>query len=286
MANSIDKDISSAEMTAYWRSLESDLSFDTLSQLMITPEGQQKAINYQQSQFNAAPRTFCLRARYFYDEALQLLNTNHYNSLISLGSGFSLLTYLIAKTYLQKHPDKKLNIIDTDLEKIINARKEKLDHIDLGFNLDYQHFIADIEQAHQNNTPLADLFSTAATSPIFLIEGLSYFLSIDCLTWLFTSIQEQYENAAIIWDYWSSDLPQRSAFFVRLLEYFKNALPNNENGRSVISPEFLQQLTQGYHYNKLSLSDLEKKLLPIEKHILLDENQFIPIDFGVFVKKN
>ena len=117
-----DKEISSAEMTACWRSLEKDLSLDHLSLLMSSKEGQAKATDYQHQQYPAVTRHFCLRARYFYDQAIKLLTSDiHYDALISFGSGFSLLTRIIAEAFHQLQPNKSLFIFDSDIENILLA---------------------------------------------------------------------------------------------------------------------------------------------------------------------
>jgi O-methyltransferase involved in polyketide biosynthesis len=285
MTNTTDKDISSCEMTALWRSAEPALSKDHLSGLLASVEGRQKTEAYEKAQYPLAPRHFSLRARYFYDTALKLLTANQYDSLVSIGSGFSLLTTIIASAYQQQNPHKPLDALDTDIEKIIQARQEKIKKIDTP-ELQTKHRIIDIEQAYQNKTNLTDLFGQDVKRPIIILEGVSYFLTPGCLQWLFQSVRETYQHAAIIWDYWPSNLVERSAFFRGLLNYFRDGLPDNENAQELITPEIFNRLADGYRYEDLTLSDLEKMYLPEAEYLLVDENDFVPAGVGFFYLNN
>ena len=124
-----DPDISSAEMTGHWRSMEPNLSGDVHSTKMATPEGRAKAIDYQSTKYPFASRHFSLRAGYFLSSALRLLFQPEadYDSVLSLGSGFSLLTYTIALALRSKDRTRELYILDSDIDKILKARQEKLE---------------------------------------------------------------------------------------------------------------------------------------------------------------
>jgi O-methyltransferase involved in polyketide biosynthesis len=282
MNDPIDKAISSCEMTALWRSAESELSKDHLSGFLVSPEGKQKTELYEQAQYPLATRHFSLRARYFYETALKLLFSSQYDSLISIGSGFSLLTTITAQAYAKQNSHKPLYVLDTDIEKIITARENKIRQINLPTHTNTNHKVIDIEKAYQNKTSLKTLFGAEAKHPIVILEGVSYFLTPDCLQWLFETIRETYTSAAIIWDYWPSNLVKRSAFFRGLLKYFRESLPDNENAQELITPEIFDRLANGYSYEDLTLSNLEKFYLPESEHLLLDENKFVPAGLGYF----
>lgn len=272
-----DKEISSAEMTATWRSQEPEVSFDSVSGRMATPAGADKATRYQHEQYPFAARHFSLRAGYFYRQALQLLDEGDYDAIISIGSGFSLLTYTIAMEYQCKYPGKPLYIFDSDLEKIIVARVKKQSELELDTPaaVTFEQAAIDVEKAFKSGMEVDQLFNPSVKKPIFILEGVSYFLTPDCLQWLFLGIQRAYMGSAVIWDYWPDDLVKRSAFFNTVLTYFKKSLPEEVN--ALISTGLFSTLVSGYQAEESELVELEASMIAgSSEHVLTDENTHIP----------
>jgi O-methyltransferase involved in polyketide biosynthesis len=284
-----DKDISSAEMTAHWRSMEAQFSADPYSTHMATDAGRAKANEYLSKQYPFAVRHFSLRAKYFRQNALMLLFKPgaDYDSILSLGSGFSLLTYTIALAFRAGDSQRKIYVLDSDIPKILQARQEKLKKLGLA-SIDGVHFeqqVLNIEQSFKDGKSVQACFSPHVKKPIIILEGLSYFLTPACLQWLFDGIKKGYPGAAIIWDYWPESLITRSPFFTTVLEYFKKELP--EDVRALISTELLDCLSCGYDWNECDLAEFEKQVIPDKKNCLLtDEKTHIPARMGRLCVKN
>lgn len=278
-----DKAISSAEMTAHWRSAEPKLSADLYSTLMATEAGRNKADIYQKNQYPFAARHFSLRAGYFMNSALKLLfrPDSDYDSILSIGSGFSLLTYTIALAFRKNESEKELYILDSDIQKILESRRTRL--IELGLDeiegVTFDQQVLDIEKAFSDRKSVKECFNPNVKNPILILEGLSYFLTPECLQWLFDGIQEAYPSAAIIWDYWPDNMLKRSRFFHTVLEYFKNELPENVN--ALIESGLFSRLTRNYKTVEIDLSILEKSVIGDQLDLVLtDENTHIPARMG------
>lgn len=121
------KDVSSAEITAIYRSAIPELSGDTLSEKLVSTAGSERAAEFiEKYNYPLVNRKISVRAGYFLSEATRLLASGHYDSCISLASGFSLLTYYIA--------DKNINhshvkYFDTDLPHMIAERAKRIENI-------------------------------------------------------------------------------------------------------------------------------------------------------------
>jgi hypothetical protein len=285
-----EKEISSAEMTAAWRCDEPELSRDQISKLIVSNEGLQKARSYQATQYPFASRHFSLRAGYFLQQACKLLSSGHYNALISIGSGLSLLTHCIVAEFEKQHPEGQLFILDTDLPSMINTRIIRMEA--LAKNLSpapqnqFEQRALNIEltyEMNKDNNPSAfkEIFSMKPIHPIFILEGISYFLTKECLSWLFSNVFS-YENAAIIFDYWPDDAPKRSSFFIQMLSYFQTNLP--ENVQCLLSPEHLCALSKSMQFTDMSLRNIEQQLLPKTRCMLTDEQTHIPAHVRVLQK--
>lgn len=284
-----EKEISSAEMTAAWRCDEPELSHDKMSKLIVSNQGLQKARSYQSTQYPFASRHFSLRAGYFLQQICKLLSSGLYNALISIGSGLSLLTHCVVAEFERQHSGGQLFILDTDLPSMINARITRLMTLAKNLSPSSQHQFEqcalNIELAYEMNkgnpSAFKEIFSMRPIHPIFILEGVSYFLTKQCLNWLFSNIRS-YENVAIIFDYWPDDAPKRSSFFIQMLSYFQTNLP--ENVQCLLSPEDLCTLSKSMQCSDMSLRNIEQQLIPKTRCILTDEQTHIPAHVRVLQK--
>jgi hypothetical protein len=286
-----DKDISSAEMTCTWRCDEPNISGDKLSHLLATPEGTQKAREYQQEQYELAPRHFSVRAGYFLKTASELLATREFDSIVSLGSGLSLLTHCIASQSMSM--SNEIVIVDSDLDYMIQAREEKLlNHQPqlpkISDNFQFNNISLDIETAYQSSKAghqgLGMHLPGECKRPLFLLEGICYFLSNDCLSRLFNAMKH-YDHSAIIFDYWPDEAPKRSAFFTNVLQYFKTSLP--EDVQSIVTPSMLAEYSSDMQIlADCWLDEAEQDLLQGKyAKKLIDPNTYIPAKICTLVKK-
>lgn len=277
----LKKDFSSAEMTAFWRAQEPEISGDQASQQLTTSLGRAKAKEFEiRFNYPLCKRKIAVRAGFFLSEAVRLLDTKKYDSCISLASGFSFLTYYILKKINHKLPNIKF--IDTDLFDIIKERQERQKKLDSNtFKLlqKIELRILDLEEACKNGKKLQDLF-IGCKQPLFLIEGVIYFLSPKCVNWLFDEIAN-YPNAAFIMDYWPEEGIKKSKCFAEAITKLKGFM--REEVVSFFVPGFWsisgkKDLMQGFTIKReISIQEAEKELVNNDDLKLIEQNEFFPV---------
>ncbi len=277
-----NNNISSAEMTAYWRS-GYKISGDHLSEELASPQGIEKAHQFEEKyNYPLVKRKVSVRARFMLDLACHFLNTKQYDSCISFASGFSLLTYFI---FQRLHTESlSIKFIDTDLQDILNERQKRI------AKMAYQHSlienniaaqVLDLEEACNNNYHLKDIFPSCE-NPVFLIEGVIYFLSTKCVMWLIKEISS-YDTAALIFDYWPEDGAQESKCFSNTVHALRGFMKESvvsffDNG--FWSEQNFKQLTQNFSAIKhCGIGHFEKNLVTdnSESCLLTDQNEFFPV---------
>ena len=227
----INADISSAEMTAYYRSVFENISKDNISSLLVSKEGIAKAKAFDAKyNYELVYRKISLRAGFFYEEALDLLKTGCYDSCISFASGFSTLTYTIRKRLVELNDIySSIKFIDSDLPHIIHERNSRFEELLSNNGIDeliYKKIkanVLDLEEAASKSLSLMDLYPNCKR-PLFLIEGVVYFLSTNCLNWLIKEVSE-YHKSAIIIDYWPENSLGISRCFSTIYKDLKNFIP-------------------------------------------------------------
>ena len=210
------KDVSSAEITAVYRCEIPKLSGDTLSEKLASSAGRERAQAFiTKYDYPLVNRKISARAGYFLSQATSLLASGEYDACISFASGFSLLIYYIAS---QNSIHNNIKYFDTDFSHMIAERQKRItniyDLLDISILKKIQSKALDIENAYQNNLSLKDLFPDCHR-PIFILEGISYFLTSGCVDWLFEQIGS-YDHSAVIMDYWPENMPKISALFARV----------------------------------------------------------------------
>jgi len=164
-----------------------------------------------------AQRKISLCAGYFLLEATRLLSSGDYDSCISFASGFSLLIYLIAR---KNAAYTNIKYFDTDFPHMIKERNERIDAIrselDQTILARIQCKAFDIEKAYQQNRKLKDVFPNCHR-PIFIADGVSYFLTPGCANWLIEQMGT-YEQSAAMMYYWPDDMLQKSSLFAKVFE--------------------------------------------------------------------
>ncbi len=252
--NQKNTNISSAEMTAYWRSAYSKLSGDDLSHRLASEEGIKKAEEFaHQYNYPFIARKVSVRAGFFLRQTVALLESKQYDACVSFASGFSLLTYFIAKSI-----SSSINFIDIDLPSIIAKRNERLlsisDFFDEKVSKKLQTKVLDLESAYQSNKSFQELFPNCS-SPIFLIEGVIYFLSDPCVKWIFEQIAA-YDNAAVIFDYWPDNMLEQNACFERVYKTLDQTIL--EQTKSFWSKEQKEKLASQFSsITDTSIQDIE-----------------------------
>jgi O-methyltransferase involved in polyketide biosynthesis len=275
-------DVSSAEFTAIYRSALPALSGDTLSKELASPAGKEKAQAFiDKYAYPLVNRKISLRAGYFLAEASALINSGNYDACISLASGFSLLSYYIAQ---QTTGQSGINYFDTDLSHMLNERnsrikliKQQLDQTILA-KIHTKAF--DIEQAYQQNANLRELFPDC-DRPLFMAEGISYFLSQGCTHWLLEQLA-CYRQSAIIFDYWPDNMLQISSLFARTYQDLKQGSLFPEQIQTYWSAATLTKISQLFPFTTdWSLTEADQVISSLQtpglKPQLVNPNQYFPL---------
>ena len=286
MLKNKETDISSAEMTAYWRSLYPKLSSDTLSINLATAEGIQKATVFEEKfNYPLVGRKVSVRAGFMLQKSTEILSTGLYDSCISLGSGFSMLTYMLAEQ-LNRDNDMPIQFIDLDLLEIIKERKRRISRliVDKKISADVlstiQNVDIDIEAMHTTDISFKGVFRDCKR-PLFIIEGLIYFLTQDCVKWLMQQIT-RYDLSAVIFDYWPENGVNESLCFCNAIQAMAGFMP--ENVKSFWSDEGIAQLSGHFKQaENLKIKNIENEMS--EKNLdtprFIDSNTFFPVQIFV-----
>lgn len=285
--NSIDKDISSAEMTAYWRSLYPTFSHDNASEKLASSLGIAKAHEFEKKfDYPLIGRHISVRAGFIFETASALLSTNQYDACISLASGFSLLNYYLAEKHCAQD---NIDYIDTDLPHMVAERKRRMDSLintsDIKENILNRVKLQslDLEESCREKMSLNDIFS-AYKNPLFIIEGVIYFLSQSCVSWCLDNIAN-FNHSACIFDYWPDDGVASSLCFKRVIDSLEGFIP--EHIKSFWSHAQIQALDKQFTVvNDYSLADIERYMSKKqhESPLFTDQNTFYPVRFIVAEK--
>lgn len=225
MEASEQKDISSAEITAHYRTAIPEISGDKYSQLLTSEAGRIKASAFiDRYHYPLVNRKVSARAGYLLLEANRLLTSGYYDSVISFASGFSMLLYCIAERNLSY---SAIQYFDSDLPHMIYERNKRIEVIKdklnpIVFNR-LNSFALDLEKACLNKRKLKELFPNCE-KPIFIIEGVIYFLSNDCVNWLIDEMGS-YRQTAVLLDYWPEDMQSTSQKFREAFKDINTIIP-------------------------------------------------------------
>ncbi len=269
-----DTSISSAEMTAYWRSVFPTISLDPISIRMASQAGIDKAEDIvMQLNYPLLPKKISVRARYMFDNAVKLLQTGNYDACISFASGFSLLISLIKNAF----PSTSIQFFDTDLPHMMIERKNRLlqlQHEDLISAA--MQWILDLELAAKNKLRLTELFPNINT-PVFILEGIIYFLTPHCVSWLIKEIKN-YTTAAVILDFFPASSLTTSAMMRNGVEKLANYMPEKIQD-FIWDEKQLADFQNGFNSSELKPIQIAEREystqvdLPVE---FSDPNDFFP----------
>lgn len=268
--------ISSAEITGFFRCSYPMISQDNVSKKLISSKG--IADSYQFiADFNypLMPRLISVRAGYILQQASEILNTNDYDACISIASGFSLLTFL-----LNEKVKKDILFIDCDLEEVIKAREQRINSIPFlkgkMNNLLLKPF--DTNKLSETNSSLKDFFK-GINNALFIIEGLSYFLENQTMYWLIREIAN-YGKSALIFDFCSF---KESKCLKNLLKNIPGFMHNSKALEQISNKEIYFLKEKFNNVILSSISDIDNRLSCKlnEDFLLKDLNNFLPISILV-----
>jgi hypothetical protein len=274
-------DVSSAEITAVYRCAHPELSGDTLSEKLASAAGKKRAADFiAKYNYPLVNRKISLCAGYFLSEANRLLTSGQYDSVISFASGFSLLTYYIA---LKNETRKEIKYYDTDFAHMIDERNQRINGISHLLNADALKRIRtkafDIEKAYQENRTLKEAFPDCHR-PIFIADGVSYFLSPGCVDW-FIEQMGSYEQSAAMLYYWPKNMPELSSLFARVFSDLNKGMIL-ETLKSFWDETTLAKFKKQFpNTSDWSLAEVDKMLsrasVPPVEPMLHDTNEYFPV---------
>ncbi len=270
--------ISSAELTANYRCAFPEISGDTVSSLLSSEQGKKLAEDFiARYNYPLVQRKISACAGYFLKEVTRLIQTGHYDAIISFASGLSLLTYRIA----QENPNFEGDFLDTDLDYMINERNKRIKNVvssalDLDIVKKLHTKTFDIEQAYREGVPLKEVFSQYK-KPIFILDGVSYFLSYECVNWFIEQIGD-YRYSAFSLYYWPSDMFEQSQLFSTVFKDLNKTMIKEEL-RSFWDRKTIEKVKSYFDVVKdQSLAEVELDLVKDPTQCqLLDANYFFPV---------
>lgn len=275
----LDPNFLSAEMTAFLRSTDAHISNDSISQHMVSNVGISNTYQFiAMFDYPLIARLISVRAGFFLTESLRLLATGKYDACISIASGFSLLTSLI-----KQQTKQPVVFVDCDLQKIMDERIKRMNTHPMrsGTPLNTtEHYVLDILKLYQNKIAIKTQFSHYK-SPLFVIEGLSYFLPKDVSYWLVSQLLH-FTNAAIMFDYCPKQERQSNPCMQRLMDNLPGFLCH---GEAIFDPREIGECLNAYQtVKRLDIANAECELLKKDigsQPLLTDANQFLPTEIIV-----
>lgn len=281
--NMRNPNIYSAEMTALLRCSYPTISNDTISQFLVSSIGirntHQFLVNFN---YPLMTRLISVRAGFFLNESIRLLSTGQYDACVSIASGFSLLTYIISQSI-----PKNIAFIDCDLQDMVEERQRRIqsNHFLQKINNKIsQSCDIDIKALTERKIPLRHLFPEYK-KPLFILEGLSYFLPKLTLNWLLNEICV-YDHAALIFDFCSSSGIQQYPCLERLMKKIPGFLLNGESMYGVAEKDFNFLYKNVNQVNLYDITEAEERLShKCNDDILLNNrDDFIPTKIIVLEK--
>lgn len=272
-----DNLLTSAEMTAYWRSQYPELSGDRMSAILVSKEGIKLANNFKEQVYPLIEHHLALRNRFFFTRALRLLKTGKYDVCISIGSGLSLLNHYLA--------DEIPNVIfhDMDLPEVLRMRNERLLKIKDKFKSSTWDRVKsqpiDLEGSFAEKKSLKELLP-ACSSPIFIVEGVFFYLSQGCFAWFLSEVSK-YKNGALLFDYWPEEESKKSSTTKKMLDFLEVSVrervkmchSQSEIQKLVVAPKRVEE--------DLEIQEVESEF--VKKPLLVDIDQIIPCRYVVIV---
>jgi hypothetical protein len=275
-ANLRGTSVSSAEMTAVWRSSTAKISLDALSGALSSQDGRNLAGVFRDDVYPLIERHLTVRARFFLENGVGLMRHGNFDACISLGSGLSMLTTGIHSRVMQDRRGDAPYFVDADVPRMIALRRERLRVSGRGTRA-LEHVSLDLEECARQRKRLRNIVPRAK-HPIFVLEGLIYFLSRACVEWLFEEIRS-YSDAAVIVDYWPSQAPILSSTFRRMIDFFERPQVV-ENVRGLISESDWSNLLVGWSILcDQDVATVERGF--VTEVLLTDPEAFVPARFLV-----
>ncbi|MCE3267772.1 MAG: hypothetical protein K0R49_24 [Burkholderiales bacterium] len=275
------QNVSSAEITAVYRCAIPELSQDDLSEKLSSSAGKERAAAFiTKYNYPLVSRKISVCAGYFLTETTRLIASGKYDSCISFASGFSLLLYNIA---VKNKVFNYIKYLDTDLHHMIEEREHRIHAIshalDQKIIKNIYTKVFDIEKAYQKNLKFKDVFPDCH-NPIFIADGVSYFLSNGCVDWLIEQMGSYSQSAAMLY-YWPENMPQISSLFARVFSDLNKGMIL-ETLKSFWDQSTLSKFrSQFSHTTDLSLQEAEQILargkIPVLESLLTDPNQYFPV---------
>ncbi len=276
--NSIDEEttnvnIHSAEMTALLRCSYPNMSHDSISKCLVSSDGVNNTYQFiKHFNYPLLGRVISARAGFLLNESVRLLQARQYDSCISIGSGLSMLTYLISNKIT-----REIAIFDCDVDEMLSERQKRISSVESLTNFKpqfSQNCSINIIDAYKKGTMLNELFPEIK-KPLFILEGISYFLPKTVFSWLLDQIFH-YDSKAVIFDYCHS--AENSQCLDRLL----NTLPDFLCKGDAIYPSTslpINRLYQNFNQVKTYAMD-EVDIILSEKNnetiLLRDQNNYVP----------
>lgn len=278
MNNSNSQPVSSAELTGLWRSAYPSISYDGLSQYLVSEEAKKQSNDFiEYHNYPLIERKISARAGYIFSEAVRLIDGYDCDSVISFACGYSMLGLLVAQQVA-----KNIAVVDTDLSDILQSRQSRLAQLPLNENQQnalkrIHHLVFDIEKACKDNVTLSSFFEKYKR-PVVVLEGITYFLQPKTRNWLIEQLK-QWPSASVIIEYWpenSLEISQKikDSFEANLVQDFKEDL------KSFMLNGIIADLK--HHYDNpidIGVGQAESRLSEIagEASQLIDQNEYYPI---------
>ena len=237
-----------AQLTAVLRSMDEEVSQDTLAKYFISNEAITIGKKYLTEIDPFSVRRVALRNRYIESIIKQIITTNC--QVVYLASGLNSTAYRL----------KELNsckVIEVDLNNMIDYKQEKINGLcEKGIITESKNIV--YLKLDLNNT--SKLFSllkehlSADKKTIFILEGIIYYLEKSILKNIIELAKENYKNCLFIVDYWPSG-KESDPVYKKMSDLF--SLDFKETFKSLYSQEELRKLFSGFKCTDKSFAEIE-----------------------------
>ncbi len=188
----------SAKAVAYLRFLEENVSKDTLAKYFYDEDGKKLALDWIKW-YKGVSRTVAIRGRYIEDTVERYIKNNQIKQMVNIASGFNTFPYR------HNAANRLLRYAELDLPLMIRFKKKKIEDLRkklvIKNSLKVFYVPIDVSSANFSNKFKTIKWNWKEPS-IYVIEGLSYYLSFNILENLITTISSiACKGSVLIMDY-------------------------------------------------------------------------------------
>ncbi len=253
------------------------LSGDIYAKLWVTEETKRMWEELAEEVYPYDHINLSLRNRFYLDKIKEFVKEHDNSVFINMGSGFTSYPYLI---------DQACRCIEIDYPHIINFKERKVRQWQEEGILperSVEFYPLDIENRKEMDN-FEKIFSSwcAATPTIIIMEGLTYYLSVETFEKMFLYYTKYLvKGSLVIFDFWGQD-SEDYPVIQHVKKYLSNIAKGPVKEFTYIDVEYINNIKGFSIVEHTSIQNLEQRY--VETRVLQDKENRFSTQFSVLVK--